>query len=254
MYSQEMVTVTEIIYGKDLLSQGGTVKIGEMFADIMLDGKKALDIGAGLGGVDFYLAHNYNVEIVAIDPELFIVQEAQKRLTEHAHTLKGSITFQHHTENALVQFADESFDVVFSKESLLHVPVDQKVTFLQEMHRILKPEGFLIIIDWLHSTPEYSPELQEMMTIDAIPYNLITPDRYKQDLIDAGFYNYIYTDLTEQYGSFTLQDCERIKEKKQDIVQFLGDEAYESYLKGWTIQHRAMADREILVCSFRAQK
>jgi len=256
-YNREIVAIIELIYGQNMLSQGGTAKIEEMFSGIDLNGKKALDIGSGLGGVDFYLAQNYAIDITGIDPENFIVNDAHKRLEQlkQSQSFKGSVMFQHHTRGcSLSQFADNTFDIVFSKEALLHVDFDQKAAYLKEMYRVLKPGGKLVILDWLHTSPDYSVDVHEMMTIDAIAYNLITPQEYTQQLETAGFSNICFADLTEQYKNLTSDDCRKVEETKQAIVELFGDETYRAYLKSWRIQLKAMADREILVCSFRAQK
>jgi len=45
-------------------------------------------------------------------------------------------------------FADASFDLVWSLESGEHMP--DKVKFLQECYRVLKPGGTLIMVTWCH--------------------------------------------------------------------------------------------------------
>ena len=52
-------------YGKSMMSEGGASAIERLFEGILLEGKKALDIGSGLGGVPFYLAENHSMEVTA---------------------------------------------------------------------------------------------------------------------------------------------------------------------------------------------
>ena len=56
--------------------------VDSMLEGIDLTGKKVLDLGSGLGGIDFYLAQKYAVEIVGVDVEPFIVDKAEKRLAD----------------------------------------------------------------------------------------------------------------------------------------------------------------------------
>ncbi len=66
-YSKEFTDLVELVYGSDFLSQGGSESVDRMFEGQILDGKKLLDIGSGLGGVDFYLAERYSVDIIGLD-------------------------------------------------------------------------------------------------------------------------------------------------------------------------------------------
>ena len=44
-------------------------------------------------------------------------------------------------------FADASFDIVFSKDALLHVP--DKDALFAEIFRVLKPGGVFAASDWM---------------------------------------------------------------------------------------------------------
>ncbi len=56
--------------------------------------------------------------------------------------LKGSAQFilMDHPAH-LNQFSDESFDLVISKETILHIPLEIKKAFFLEIARVLKPGG-----------------------------------------------------------------------------------------------------------------
>jgi len=254
-YSQELVDLIELVYGKGLLSQGGHISINTMFAHIPLDGTTILDVGSGLGGVDCYLAQQWNTRIIGIEPELFIMQEAQKRLAKMPpYRLRGSIHFYHTDGRSLKQFRDNTFDIVFSKEVLLHVPHAHKEAYLQEMCRVLKPGGMLIILDWIHQSPNYSTELQTMIAEDGIDYNCITLDEYLHHLSHATFTNVKYTDLTDQYAFFTAQDCEKITYLQDDITEKFDDHVYQESLNGWKMQQHIFERHEIRVILFHACK
>ena len=47
-----------------------------------------------------------------------------------------------------IPFADFSFDVVFSTLMLHHLSDDRKTVALQEIHRVLDPEGRLLLADF----------------------------------------------------------------------------------------------------------
>src|SRR5690348_5420085 len=129
-YSKEFTDLIELIYGSEFLSQGGKESIDIMFEGQILEGKKLLDIGSGLGGIDFYLAQKYNVDIIGIDRVSRLVDDANKRRT--SHHLIGDVTFVHQeTDTQLNKYSDQTFDIVFSKESFLHI--EDKYSLLKEI-------------------------------------------------------------------------------------------------------------------------
>lgn len=143
-YSQEFTDLIELVYGSELLSQGGNESIEQMFSEVELNGKKLLDIGSGLGGVDFYVAERYTADIIGVDCVARLVAEANNR--KSGRTLRGSVNFIHHgADNFNYPWEDNSFDIIFSKESLLHVA--DKKALCKELYRILKPGGKIIILD-----------------------------------------------------------------------------------------------------------
>ena len=53
---------------------------------------------------------------------------------------------------------DRNFDVVFSKDSIVHIP--DKVALAQDVFRVLKPNGWFVASDWLIGhDDEPSPEM-----------------------------------------------------------------------------------------------
>ena len=80
-------------------------------------------------------------------------------------------------------FPDESFDLVWSLESGEHMP--DKIKFLQECCRVLKPGGTLILATWCHRslgetagelTDAERKELAEIYRVYALPYVISLPE------------------------------------------------------------------------------
>jgi len=103
-------------------------------------GTKVLDVGCGIGGSTRILAKDYGFEATGITISPKQVQRATELTPEGV-----SAKFQ--VDNALdLSFPDNSFDVVWSIEAGPHMP--DKSKYAQEMMRVLKPGGILVVADW----------------------------------------------------------------------------------------------------------
>jgi phosphoethanolamine N-methyltransferase len=250
-YSEGVVALIEAVYGAGLLSQGGMECIDDMFKGTDFNGKVVLDIGSGVGGIDIYLAQKYNVDLTGVDVGHFVVEEACKRVKN----LKGKVTFVLEAPtDYLKSFENKKFDLIFSKETILHIPVADKSKYFGEVYRVLKDGGDIIIMDWLHKSPQHSAELAKMIDIDQLPYNLITKEEYVAILNNVGFKNVIFEDRSQQATRYSQEDCEKIFKVRGLIVERFGEETFFNALKSWKLQATCFKNGELLAGVFRARK
>ena len=83
-------------------------------------------------------------------------------------------------------FPDASFDIVFSKDSIIHIP--DKAFLAGEAFRVLKAGGWFVASDWLigHDGPP-SPEMADYIAKEALDFGMASPRRYRAALEGAGF-------------------------------------------------------------------
>ena len=105
---------------------------------------KILDVGCGIGGTSRYLARNFgdkaSVTGITLSPNQVdrATSLAKDRGIKNANFL---------VMDALnMNFPDNSFDVVWACESGEHMP--DKKRYVEEMVRVLKPGGRLVIATW----------------------------------------------------------------------------------------------------------
>jgi tocopherol O-methyltransferase len=114
------------------------------------EANQILDVGCGIGGSTLYLAEKFQATATGIT--LSPVQA--NRATERAQ--EAGLTAQFKVADALqMPFEDASFDLVWMLESGEHMP--DKVRFLQECYRVLKPGGTLLMATWCHRSIETQP-------------------------------------------------------------------------------------------------
>jgi len=124
---------------------------------------KVLDVGCGIGGTSRYIAKRFpEAEVTGIT----ISQEQQRRATALA-TERGISNAKFELVDALnMSYPDNSFDLVWGCESGEHMPDKEK--YVQEMARVLKPGGRLVIATWcqrdLKEGQEFTPK--ERKTLD----------------------------------------------------------------------------------------
>ncbi|MGA1408869.1 MAG: methyltransferase domain-containing protein [Prochlorotrichaceae cyanobacterium] len=99
-----------------------------------------LDVGCGFGGSSRILAQDYGFAVTGVTISPQQVLRAQELTPSH-------LTAQFKVDDALdLSFPAASFDVVWSVEAGPHMP--DKVKFAQELLRVLKPGGILVVADW----------------------------------------------------------------------------------------------------------
>lgn len=103
-------------------------------------GTTILDVGCGIGGSSRILAKDYGFEVTGVTISPQQVKRAQE-LTP------PEVPAQFKVDDATaLSYPDASFDVVWSIEAGPHMP--DKAVFAQELLRVLKPGGLLLVADW----------------------------------------------------------------------------------------------------------
>jgi len=102
-------------------------------------GDRLLDIGCGTGALLAVLENRYpNVTFTGVDPTQEMLDVASKRLSK-------KVEIKQSWAEAL-PFETETFDVIVSC-NMFHY-IREPMTALEEMKRVLKPTGKMVITDW----------------------------------------------------------------------------------------------------------
>ena len=224
-YTIENVPLFEALYGKHLISLGGTAAIDNMFSDLSIKkGLKALDVGFGLGGVAYYLAQKYQINISGVELHPWMVQYAQANAP---HNLSQRLKFDVYDEKRRIPFAAESFDVVYSKGVLNHVK--DKETLFSQINSLLKQNGLFVIADWIY--PEAKANNPDPMVYE-------TQESYQQVLHNTGFKDIEFRNDSEIFLSYVKSLLENIKKQQNNIKQAFSKEIFSTL---WN-QHQDMME------------
>jgi phosphoethanolamine N-methyltransferase len=198
-YTDEFITKLQIAFGKGFLSPGGVEEVAKIVEGIDLSGKEVLDIGVGIGGPACLLVTNHGAgKVTGIDVEEPVLREA--RATVSSQSLENQIDLQFVTPGPL-PFDDATFDVVFSKDSIIHIP--EKRSLFSEVYRVLKPGGWVVMSDWYCSEEPFTEEMSNWVESTGLSFAM-TPIQNDVSLLgDLGFSDTAILDRNEWFAGFS---------------------------------------------------
>jgi SAM-dependent methyltransferase len=134
--SHEFFTRVKAEYLVDLFKQFRQSQGASVTTAAPLD---VLDIGCGHGHIHSYLTSaELPIKLFGTDVASTVVEEAR--------VLNPSVTYQSYDGKRL-PYEDHSFDVAFAIAVMHHVPPAQWPAFLQEMRRVVRPGGMIVVFE-----------------------------------------------------------------------------------------------------------
>jgi len=207
-YAKDFTDALQFMWGEGFLSPGGPEEVAEMVVGLDLTGKRVLDGGSGLGGVDLLLAVEHGAaQVVGIDVEPQLVDAARALIA--AKGLSERVTFRL-VEPGPLPFPDASFDVVFSKDAMVHI--EDKASLYAEVLRVLKPGGWFTAADWLWAEGAAgSPVVDAWLSTGPLRFKFTPPAAALQALIAAGFADSRVTDLHQRLQQSNRKEIEALE-------------------------------------------
>jgi SAM-dependent methyltransferase len=234
-YPDEFLDRLHLVWGVGFLSPGGAEEVGEIVKGLDLAGLKVLDIGCGTGGPAQVLARDKGAKVTGIDVEPQIVARA-KSLAEPAG-LSGALGFRL-VEPGPLPFPDAAFDVVFSKDALLHIP--DKAALYREILRVLKPGGVFAASDWLAGEGAAEDaafrRYQDLIQLD---FTMATAAETEAVMRKAGFEEVSSHDRNAWYAEICAAEVAAIEGPlREEVIAVSSEEIYAR----WLGARRALAE------------
>ena len=251
-YSKHLVAGLEWMWGEGFLSPGGINEVELIVQNVDLSNKRVLDIGCGIGGIDRLLITHFNAaHVTGIDVEPELVERA--RADARAAGLKERIEIMLSTEGVL-EFGNESFDIVFSKDSIIHIKNKQLI--FDEILRVLRCGGVLAGSDWLGSnTTDTSPLVREWLEISGLDFQFITASKLRTCMESAGFKSIRLRDRNEWYKQAVRDEIEKVSgENRQAFVKIVGEERAADRLRSSSAKLKVVDAGELRPTHFFAKK
>ncbi len=184
LYDKAAIDFLEELWGDGFLSPGGKDEVNRVLEGIDLTGLRVLDIGSGSGACAILFVTDHGAgHVVGIDVEDPVCDAARARVADAG--VSDRVTIEKVSPGPL-PFPDASFDLVFSKDSIIHIP--DKAALAAEAFRVLKPGGRFAASDWLISHDgDPSPEMAAYIAAEALDFAMSSPATYARAMKGAGF-------------------------------------------------------------------
>jgi len=207
-YDENLTALLEAIWGEGFMSPGGTDEVDRYLAGVEVEGRRVLDIGCGLGGVDIHLLRGRGAaRVTGIDIDQELIDSCRALAQKYALEDRAEFIC---VEPGPLPFADASFEIVTSKDSIIHI--EDKHALAADVFRVLEPGGWFAASDWLAGYEgETPPEMQAYIEVEGLDFRLASAARYAAALEAAGFTDIDIDDRNEWYRHEARQERDNLR-------------------------------------------
>lgn len=251
VYLGDTVGILEALWGEGFLSPGGPEEVARILEGQSLTGKCLLDIGCGAGGIDIALVERHDAaRVTGIDVEEGVLARARALVTKRG--LTGRIELIK-VEPGRLSFPDARFDVVFSKDSILHI--QDKQALMAEVFRVLKPGGRFMASDWLLGTEEPSQAMADYIAAEGLGFEMASPARYRDAMDKAGFADVRIVSRNAWYREQARDELARLRGPVgRDLAAALGRKIIDDNIGMWERMIAVLDSGELCPSHLHARK
>lgn len=251
-YDGAAIRFLEVLWGEGYLSPGGPDEVARVLDGLDLRGLKVLDLGCGSGGISLHLAKEFSAgAVVGLDIEAPVIEEARAR--SMAAGLSDRVTFVQ-AEPGPLPFEAESFDLVFSKDAMIHIA--DKETLFADIFRVLKPGGILAASDWLISHDGVpSDDMRAYLEAEGLSFGMASPERYRKAMEAAGFQEVQLADRNPWYRAVAHDELKRLQGPLYaEAAAAVGAAYVDKNIKTWKAMVKVLDSGEHRPTHLRARK
>ena len=250
-YGETFVAGLEWMWGEGFLSPGGEEEVARIVAGAPIDGARVLDVGCGLGTVDVLLVERFGAaHVTGIDVEAPLVARAAACVEAAGLADRISISI---VSPGPFPFEDAAFDVVFSKDSMIHIP--DKRALYEDIHRVLAPGGWMVLSDWFGNGLEPTPAMREWLDVVGLTFRLESIEASAALVEACGFTDVEWRDRNAWYAQVIEDEIATLTgDNYPRLVERLGPEAAAQRLDSTTKKKVIVDGGELRPGHLRARK
>ena len=250
-YGDTFVAGLEWMWGEGFLSPGGAEEVARIVAGAPIAGARVLDVGCGLGAIGLLLVEHFGAaHVTGIDVEAPLVARAAARV--EAAGLSDRISVREVSPGPF-PFEDGAFDVVFSKDSMIHIP--DKPALYAEVHRVLVTGGWMVVSDWFGNGLEPTRAMREWLDAVGLTFTLESIEASAKLVEARGFTDVQWRDRNAWYAQAIEDEIAALTgENYPRLVERLGAEAAAQRLESSTKKKAVVDGGELRPGHLRARK
>lgn len=210
---------------------------------------QVLDVACGSGGPALFLTQQVGCYVVGIDNNEQAVNTAEQMALQMC--LDAFVRFQYADANSPLPFADSSFDSIICVDAINHLA--DRLQFLKECHRILKPGGRVLYTDPVIISGAVSSA--ELATRSSIGFFLFMPPGENERFIQkAGLTLLQQEDVTGNVASVAGRWHDARQKHCDDLIKVEGRERFDGLQKFFAVVHKLAAEKRLSRFVFLAHK
>lgn len=228
-YSRETALRHECLYGWGYQGPGSeAVFLALVQKADFRPGQRVLDLGCGLGGDAFRLAALGAGEVVGVDAAPDMVAVAEERRREAG---EEAITFTVGDARDTPVLGHGDFDLVWTRDSLSYVPVENTGAVWARLITSLRPDGRLLLTDYGRGASPANQDFTDQMA--AWGAHLRTFNEHRSIAVAAGFTDVVVEDWSHHLLASQLDGLRRINELEDELLSEMPEEALEGLRDRW---------------------
>lgn len=188
---------------------------------------RVLDMGSGYGGAARVLAKYFGAKIVCLN--LSAVENARNAKLSEEQGLSRQISIRHGTfEN--VPEPDQSFDIVWSQDAILHS--GNRTRVLEETARVLKPGGEFIFTDPMQANTISDTSVLQPIYDRIHLQSLGSFAFYRRELTRLGLQEVTIEDLSHHLVVHYASVARELRERRTELEDKVSPTYIDTMLKG----------------------
>ena len=150
-------------------------------------------------------------------------------------------------------FEDGAFDVVFSKDSMIHVP--DKRALYTDIHRVLAPGGWMAVSDWFGNGLEPTAAMRDWLYVVGLTFRLESIEASAALVAECGFTDVEWRDRNHWYAEAVIDELATLTgESYPRLVEHLGADAAAQRLESTTKKKVVVDGGELRPGHLRARR